>query len=56
MSISGAISEFRTDTDIDKGENIASTRAMEKGGMVQYGTEENGDPLFRFTAKEKAGR
>ena len=35
--------------------NIASRRAMEKGGMVQYGTEENGDPLFRFTAKEKAG-
>ena len=34
-------------------ENIASRRAMEKGGMVQYGTEENGDPLFRFTAKEK---
>ena len=37
-------------------ENIASARAMEKGGMVQYGAEENGDPLFRFTAKEKAGR
>ena len=34
-------------------ENIASRRAMEKGGMVQYGTEDNGDPLFRFTAKEK---
>ena len=33
--------------------NIASKRAMEKGGMVQYGTEDNGDPLFRFTAKEK---
>ena len=32
-------------------ENIASARAMEKGGMVQYGTEENGDPLFRFTAE-----
>ena len=32
-------------------DNIASARAMEKGGMVQYGTEENGDPLFRFTAK-----
>ena len=29
-------------------ENIASRRAMEKGGMAQYGTEENGDPLFRF--------
>ena len=37
-------------------ENVASSRAMEKGGMVQYGTEENGDPLFRFTAKEKAGQ
>lgn len=34
-------------------ENIASRRAMEKGGMTQYGTEENGDPLFRFYAKEK---
>ena len=31
-------------------DNIASRRAMEKGGMVQYGTEENGDPLFRFHA------
>ncbi len=29
-------------------DNIASRRAMEKGGMVQYGTEDNGDPLFRF--------
>ena len=38
------------------GENIASARAMEKGGMAQYGTEENGDPLFRFAAKEKAGQ
>ena len=37
-------------------DNIASARAMEKGGMVRYGTEENGDPLFRFTAKEKAER
>ena len=36
-------------------ENIASARAMKKGGMTQYDTEENGDPLFRFTAKEKAG-
>ena len=35
-------------------ENLASRRVMEKGGMVQYGTEENGDPLFRFHAKEKA--
>lgn len=32
-------------------ENIASRRAMEKGGMVQYGTEDNGDPLFRFTIR-----
>ena len=31
-------------------ENIASARAMEKGGMARYGTEENGDPLFRFRA------
>ena len=31
-------------------DNIASRRAMEKGGMVQYGTEDNGDPLFRFKA------
>ena len=37
-------------------ENVASARAMEKGGMVRYGAEENGDPLFRFTAKEKAGQ
>ena len=28
-------------------ENIASQRAMEKGGMVRYGAEENGDPLYR---------
>ncbi len=35
-------------------ENTASARVMEKGGMVRYGTEENGDPLFRFTVKEKA--
>ena len=33
-------------------ENIASARAMEHGGMVQYGTEENGDPLFRFCVKQ----
>ena len=33
-------------------ENIASRRAMEKGGMTQYGTEDIGDPLFRFFAKE----
>ena len=37
-------------------ENVASARAMEKGGMIHYGTEENGDPLFRFTVKEKAGQ
>lgn len=36
--------------------SIASRRVMEKGGMVQYGTEENGDPLFRFTEKEKAAQ
>ena len=30
-------------------ENIASARAMERGGMTQYGTEENGDPLFRYS-------
>lgn len=35
-------------------ENTASARVMEKGGMIQYGMEENGDPLFRFTAKEKS--
>ena len=35
-------------------ENVASARAMEKGGMARYGTEENGDPLFIFAAKEKA--
>ena len=29
-------------------DNLASRRAMEKGGMVQYGCEENGDPLFRY--------
>ncbi len=33
-------------------ENIASARAMKKGGMAQYGTEENGDPLFRFSIKD----
>lgn len=33
--------------------NIASRRAMEKGGMVQYGMEDNGDPLFRYSVKEK---
>ncbi len=34
-------------------ENLASRRAMEKGGMIRYGTEENGDPLFRFYAKKE---
>ncbi len=34
-------------------DNIASARAMEKGGMVQYGTEENGDPLFRAKMKRQ---
>ena len=34
-------------------ENIASKREKEKGGMVQYGTEDNGDPLFRFYAEGK---
>ena len=33
--------------------NLASRRAMEKGGMVQYGMEDNGDPLFRYCVKEK---
>ena len=33
-------------------ENIASQRAMEKSGMIQYGTEENGDPLYRFCAEK----
>ena len=33
-------------------ENTASARVMEKGGMVQYGTEDNGDPLFRFCAEK----
>jgi len=32
-------------------DNIASCRAMEKGGMIRYGTEDNGDPLFRFIVK-----
>ena len=36
-------------------ENIASARVMEKGGMLRYGTEENGDPLFRFPAKQSLG-
>ena len=29
-------------------DNIASQRAMEKGGMIQYSNEDNGDPLYRF--------
>ncbi len=36
-------------------ENIASARAMEKGGMAQYGTEENGDLLFRYRARNSIG-
>ena len=32
-------------------DNVASRRAMEKGGMVRYGAEENGDPLYRFSAE-----
>ena len=31
-------------------DNYASQRAMEKGGMERYGSEENGDPLYRFPA------
>ena len=34
-------------------ENAASARAMQKGGMVRYGTEENGDPLFRYLAPKE---
>ena len=29
-------------------ENLASRRVLEKGGMVQYGTNEEGDPQFRI--------
>ena len=36
-------------------ENVASARAMEKGGMAQYGTEENGDPLFRYCGRNSIG-
>ena len=36
-------------------ENIASARALEKGGMEQYGTEENGDPLFRYRERNSIG-
>ena len=32
-------------------DNIASRRAMEKGGMRRCGAEENGDPLFRYSAE-----
>ena len=35
-------------------DNIASRRAMEKGGMVRYGAEENGDPLYRYCAKKRS--
>lgn len=30
-------------------ENLASQCAMEKAGMARYGTEDNGDPLYRFS-------
>ncbi len=33
-------------------ENVASARAMEKGGRGQYGTGGDGDPLFRFSIKK----
>ena len=33
-------------------DNIASRKVMEKTGMIQYGTEDNGDPLFRYYAKK----
>ena len=33
-------------------DNIPSQRAMEKGGMIRYGAEENGDPLYRFCAEK----
>ena len=36
-------------------DNLASRRVMEKSGMVQYGTEENGDPLFRYSVQEGGG-
>lgn len=32
-------------------DNIASGRVMEKAGMVQYGTQDNGDPVFRFVRR-----
>ena len=37
-------------------ENVASARAMEKGGMIRYGAEENGDPLFRYPKAKPMGR
>lgn len=36
-------------------ENISSARAMEKVGMERYGTEENGDPLFRYRVQDGIG-
>ena len=33
--------------------NPASRRVMEKSGMIQYGIEDNGDPLFRFYANRE---
>lgn len=35
-------------------ENLASGKMMQKGGMVQYGREENGDPLFMACREENA--
>ena len=34
-------------------DNIASARAMEKAGMVRYGEEDNGDPVFRYVIAAK---
>ncbi len=31
--------------------NTGLNRVLEKSGMVQYGTEENDDPLFRFCVR-----
>ena len=32
-------------------DNVASWRALEKAGMVQYGVTKEGDPQFRYRAK-----
>ena len=34
-------------------ENLASAQMMQKGGMVRYGREENGDPLFMACRGQK---